>query len=84
MSLLATYYLFNRFQYSMVWCNVVNCIGVRDDVLGFPLRRPHEEFYTQRLDQHLCDYKRRWMAVINENGTWTGETDSGKGSPHMR
>jgi len=84
MSLLATYYLFNRFQYSMVWCNVVNCIGVRDDVLGFPLRRPHGEFYTRRLDQHRCDDKRRWMAVINVNGTWTGETDSGKGSPHMR
>ena len=30
MSLLATQYLFNRFSYSLVYCNKVNCVAVQD------------------------------------------------------
>ena len=84
MSLLAVSYLFNRFNYSLVWCNTVNCIGIKDEVLGVRLRRHPTEFLGPRLDQHKCDNQRREMAVINEKGFWTGETDSGQGSPHIR
>ena len=84
MSLLAVSYLFNRFSYSLVWCNKVNCIGVRDDALGIPLRRPAAEFSGARLDQHPCDKERREMAVISPDGTWKGDSDKGKGSPHIR
>ena len=44
MSLLAVSYLFNRFSYSLVCGNKVNCIGFRDEVFGFPLRRAASEF----------------------------------------
>ena len=84
MSLLAVSYLFNRFSYSLVWCNKVNCIGVRDDALGIPLRRPAAEFLGPRLDQHGCDKEGREMAVISEEGTWSGDSDGGEGSPHIR
>ena len=84
MSLLALSYLFNRFSYSLVWCNRVNCIGVHDDVLGLPLRRPVVEFQGPRLDKHKCDDHRREMAVIGVDGRWNGTSDGGKGSPHIR
>ena len=84
MSLLAVSYLFNRFSYSLVWCNKVNCIGVRDEVLGIPLRRPAAEFLGPRLDQHRCDDQGREMALINREGEWRGESDRGEGSPHIR
>ena len=38
MSLLATQYLLNRFSYSLVYCNKVNCIGVADSLLSNPVR----------------------------------------------
>ena len=84
MSLLAVSYLFNRFSYSLVWCNKVNCIGVRDKVLGFPLRKAASEFLGPRLDQHRCDDQDREMAVIGRDGTWNGTLDGGEGSPHIR
>ena len=84
MSLLAVSYLFNRFSYSLVWCNRVNCIGVRDDVLGISLRRPAAELMGARLDQHPCDKERREMAVISADGAWHGDSDGGEGSPHIR
>ena len=84
MSLLAVSYLFNRFSYALVWCNKVNCIGVRDEVLGLPLRRPATEFLGPRLDQHKCDGQDREMAVISRDGTWNGTLDGGEGSPHIR
>ena len=68
----------------MVWCNRVNWIGVRDEVLGFPLRRPAAEFVGPRLDQHRCDFRRREMAVIDISGKWNGTTDHGLGSPYIR
>ena len=37
-SMLAIKYLLNRFSYSLVWCNLLNCIGIQDDVLGSQLR----------------------------------------------
>ena len=38
MSLLATQYLLNRFSYSLVYCNKVNCIGVADSLFDNPVR----------------------------------------------
>ena len=84
MSMLAVQYLLNRFSYSMVWCNKVNCMGVRDEILGQPLRLPVTGFDRGRLDQHRCDEKNRLLAVITPQGTYEGETDNGVGSPHIR
>ena len=77
MSLLAVSYL-------LVWCNKVNCIGVRDEELGLPLRRPATEFLGPRLDQHKCNGQDREMAVVGRDGTWNGTLDGGEGSPHIR
>ena len=84
MSLLATQYLFNRFSYSLVYCNKVNCIGVADSLLDQPVRLETEFFDRGRLDQHRCDGKNRALAVIQPTGRWTGEDDGGQGSPHIR
>ena len=32
-SILALYYLFNRFGYSVVFCNYINCFAVRSSIL---------------------------------------------------
>ena len=84
MSLLATQYLFNRFSYSLVYCNKVNCIGVADSLLDQPVRLETEFFDRGRLDQHRCDGKKRALALIQPTGRWTGEDDGGQGSPHIR
>lgn len=84
MSLLAAKYLMERFHYSMVWCNKVNCMGVLDSELGSEVRLDLSQLEHGRLDMHKCDDKRREMAMIGSDGKWTGETDRGSGSPHMR
>ena len=84
LSLLAVQYLFNRFSYSLVYCNKVNCIGVQDSLLDQPVRLPTEFFNRGRLDQHRCDSQGRLLAVIEPTGRWAGQTDGGEGSPHIR
>ena len=84
MSLLAVQYLLNRFSYSLVYCNKVNCIGVQDSLLDQPVRLPTEFFNRGRLDQHRCDGQGRLLAVIEPTGRWAGQTDGGQGSPHIR
>merc|ERR1712156_915319 len=37
-SMLAIKRLLNRFSYSLVWCNLLNCIGIQDQILGGPVR----------------------------------------------
>jgi hypothetical protein len=84
-SLLAVKHLMERFHYSLVWCNKVNCLGVEDAALvGGEVRLPLERLDAGRLDQHACDSKHRHMALIGEDGRWSGETDGGEGSPHIR
>ena len=46
--MLAIKNLFNRFSYSLVWCNLINCIGIQDKVLGSPVRLEVEE-----IQQHI-------------------------------
>ena len=77
-------YLFNRFLYSMVWCNKCNCVGVRDDLLVKPDRSPAERFYIGHSYGHICDSKKRPMALISPEGKWEGKTDKGQGSPVIR
>jgi hypothetical protein len=62
--LLAAKYLMERFGYSLVWCNNVNCLAVADEALGGEVRLPLERLDAGRLDAHPCDTKRRPMAVI--------------------
>jgi len=83
-SLLALKFLMERFNYSLVWCNKVNCMAVADAELGAPLRLPIELLEAGRLDEHWCDKKHRHMAVIGEDGKWNGGADEGEGSPHIR
>ena len=68
LSLLAVQYLFNRFSYSMVYCNKVNCIGVQDSLLDTPVRLQAEFFNRGRLDQHQCDGERRALARGEREG----------------
>ena len=84
MSLLATQYLLNRFSYSLVYCNRVNCIAVQDGLLDHPVRLQPEFFNRGRLDQHRCDRQSRRMAVIETSGRWAGRDDGGRGSQHIR
>jgi len=83
-SLLALKLLLERFNYSVVWCNKVNCMAVKDSELGTSLRLPLEVLYKGRLDQHRCEDKNRTLAIIDQDGRWTGKSDGGKGSPHIR
>lgn len=90
-SMLAIKNLFNRFSYSLVWCNLINCIGIQDKVLGSKIRLPVEEiqqhiqFIKRRsIVLNLCDHLERPMAVISPDGTWNGETDNSQGSPYIR
>jgi len=83
-SLLALKLLLERFKYSVVWCNKVNCLAVKDSELGTSLRLPLEVLDNGRLDQHRCDDKNRPLAIIDEDGRWSGKSDGGKGSPHIR
>ena len=82
--MLALKYLMNRFSYSMVFCNYVNCVGVQDDQLEFPLRFGVEKFNTQMVPIHPCDRGRRPLAVITSEGRWEGENDGGEGSSGVR
>ena len=86
MSKLACQYLFNRFSYSLVWCNVVNCIGIQDSILGEPVRLPIEAFSDprQNVTGHRCDKKRRPMAIITPEGKYEGDNDGGFGPPRIR
>lgn len=85
-SIRGAYYLFNRFNYSMVFCNHVNCFAVSDEAMGLYVRRPISEMFVQNYDGwgHKCDYANRSMAVIAESGRWLGETDEGRGSSRIR
>lgn len=84
-SLLALKLLLERFKYSVVWCNKVNCLAVKDSELGTSLRLNISEVLDKgRLDQHPCDDKNRSLAIIDQDGRWTGKTDGGRGSPHIR
>ena len=89
--MLAIKNLFNRFSYSLVWCNLINCIGIQDKVLGSKIRLPVEEiqqhiqFIKRRsIVLNLCDHLERPMALISPDGTWNGETDNSQGSPYIR
>merc|ERR1719327_1606179 len=77
---------FNRFGYSMVFCNGINCFAVRDEELDVCIRRPIRQMFIQNQygTGHRCDYSNRSMAVIDPNGFWTGEEDRGIGSPMIR
>ena len=89
--MLAIKNLFNRFSYSLVWCNLINCIGIQDKVLGSPVRLEVEE-----IQQHIdwikkrsiilnhCDDQERPMALVTPDGRWTEETDNSQGSPYIR
>jgi len=59
-------------------------MAVGDSELGGSVRLEAEQWDRGRLDQHRCDDKDRALAVITEQGTWEGEDDGGKGSPHIR
>jgi len=84
-SILAMKYLMERFQYSLVWCNKVNCMAVLDTALGGQIRLHMRFLDSGRLDMHKCDEKHRPMAIIGPDGHWSrGETDEGNGSPHIR
>jgi len=85
-SILGANYLFNRFNYSMVFCNYVNCFAVSDEAMGVYVRRPVAELFVQNYDGwgHRCDYANRSMAIISPLGVWDGETDQGAGSPRIR
>ena len=37
-SMLAMKRLLNRFSYSLVWCNKINCAAIQDHILGGPVR----------------------------------------------
>jgi|ERR1712192_88431 len=60
-SLLALKLLLQRFNYSVVWCNKVNCLAVRDSELGCSLRLPLEAGWTS-------------TAVTTRNGLWPSLT----------
>eukprot|EP00090_Calanus_glacialis_P004075 TRINITY_DN13022_c0_g1_i1.p1 TRINITY_DN13022_c0_g1~~TRINITY_DN13022_c0_g1_i1.p1 ORF type:complete len:322 (+),score=55.29 TRINITY_DN13022_c0_g1_i1:56-1021(+) len=84
-SMLAMSYLFNRFEYSVLFCNYINCFAVRDDVLGVYIRRPINEIHVQNGGGgHYCDYSNRSFAIIDPSGFWLGEDDGGLGSPSLR
>jgi len=86
-SILALSYLFNRFSYSLIYCNnAINCFAVRDDSLDTCIRRPIKSiFFQNRPGQgHRCDYSNRSMAIIDPTGFWTGKDDGGEGSPAIR
>ena len=89
--MLAIKNLLNRFSYSLVWCNMINCIGVQDKVLGKEVRLAVEEIqqhieYIKRRSIWLnyCDHLERPLAVISPDGRWLGETDNSQGSPYIR
>ena len=85
MSLLSLLRLTARFHYSVLWCNNVNCLAVRDQELGGAhVDKTVDQLNTRRLDQHSCDDKNRSMAVIEENGTYEERSDGGMGSRHIR
>jgi len=88
-SIQALSYMFNRFDYSLVFCNFINCFAVRDDALGAFIRRPFSDIYENAKTHlcavgHRCDYSNRSMAVIDPSGHWLGDTDQGLGSPGIR
>jgi len=85
-SMLALYYLFNRFGYSLLFCNLINCFAVRDTEFDVCVRRPIDDIYVKRGwgRGHRCDYSNRSMAVIDPTGYWTGKDDNGEGSPMVR
>jgi len=83
-SLLAVKYLMERFGYSVVWCNTVNCMAVEDAAMGSKVRIDIAYLDKGPLDVHSCDYKMRPMAIIGNNGKWNGLTDEGEGSDAIR
>ena len=90
-SMLAIKRLLNRFSYSLVWCNLLNCIGIQDEVLGSPVRLPVEEIQQhidwvrpRGIELNLCDKLARPMAVIEPDGSWAADTDNGQGSQYIR
>ena len=86
MSLLAAKLLLQRFHYSVVWCNVVNCLAVLDSALGSPARLSPTFLFKGRgaKEEYPCDHRARQMAVIGEDGRWDGRRDGGEGSPNIR
>ena len=65
--MLAIRRLLQRFLYSLVWCNKVNCLAVQDEVLGGKVHLPLDTLDRGRLNQHPCDRKHRPMAVIGDH-----------------
>merc|ERR1719192_2234704 len=90
-SMLAIKNLFNRFSYSLVWCNLVNCIGIQDKVLGSEVRLDQEvvqqhilTIQKRTLYLNKCDPLERPMAVITPDGKWEKESDNSQGSQYIR
>ena len=63
-------YLVERFDYSLVWCNTINCLAVEDAAMGGQVRMAPEALYRGRLDAHRCDDQQRHMAIIGKAWTW--------------
>merc|ERR1712156_150036 len=90
-SMLAIKYLFNRFSYSLVWCNLINCIGIQDKAFGSKVRLDLEDIQqhisiVQRrtISLNNCDHLERPLAVISPEGEWHNQTDNGQGSQFIR
>ena len=84
--MLAMKRLLNRFSYSLVWCNKINCAAIQDQILGGPVRLQLGDIQQEmqeirgrgKFDDRCraeiclmtCDPEERPMAVISPDGRW--------------
>ena len=84
--MLAMKRLLNRFSYSLVWCNKINCAAIQDHILGGPVRLELGDIQQEMQDIKgrgkfddrcmaeiclmTCDPEERPMAVISPDGRW--------------
>ena len=84
--MLAMKRLLNRFSYSLVWCNKINCAAIQDHILGGPVRLQLGDIQQEmqkirgrgklidRCSSDMCvmtcDSEERPMAVISPDGRW--------------
>ena len=52
--MLAMKRLLNRFSYSLVWCNKINCAAIQDHILGGPVR-----LQLQDIQQEMHKIRKR-------------------------